>query len=146
MLWGFELLVSSFMVFFCHHVSDNDLALNRLQAIIWTNDDFIYRHIYASLGFKELNISQALHVRTAYNRLGAGQATICIFRGTNNAQLSNARIVVVLQQTTNLVSNSNLSRSKSNFPGLWGINPYYHTGTCGISSLRFALRVHYTHH
>ena len=29
-------------------------APNRRQAIIWTNDDLIYWHIYASLGFEEL--------------------------------------------------------------------------------------------
>ena len=110
-------------------VSDNDLAPNRLQAIIWTNDGLIYSHIYASLGFKELNFSQALHVRTANNRLvDAGQVTICIFRGTYNAQWSNARIVVVLHQT-----NKFTVESKSKFPG-----PLGHQSVC-------ALRVHYTH-
>ena len=27
--------------------SDNGLVLNRRQAIIWTNDDLVYRRIYA---------------------------------------------------------------------------------------------------
>ena len=35
--------------------SDNGLAPNRLQAIIWTNDVLGYWQIYASGGFDELN-------------------------------------------------------------------------------------------
>ena len=34
--------------------SDNGLAPNRRQAIIWTNDDPVQRRIYASLGRNEL--------------------------------------------------------------------------------------------
>ena len=35
--------------------SDNGLAPNRRQAIIWTNDGLIYWHIYASLSLNELS-------------------------------------------------------------------------------------------
>ena len=35
---------------------NNGLAPNRQQAIIWTNADQIYWHIYAALGGDELNI------------------------------------------------------------------------------------------
>ena len=35
--------------------SDNGLALNRQQPIILTNDGFVYRPIYASLCFIDLN-------------------------------------------------------------------------------------------
>ena len=34
--------------------SDNALAPNRRQAIIWSNVGMLYRRIYASLGLKEL--------------------------------------------------------------------------------------------
>ena len=34
--------------------SDNGLAPNRQQVIIWTNDDSVQRCIYASLGLSEL--------------------------------------------------------------------------------------------
>ena len=36
------------------HWSDNGMAPNRWQAIIWTNDGLAYLHIYASLGLDEL--------------------------------------------------------------------------------------------
>ena len=35
--------------------ADNGLALNRRQAIIWTNDGQVYWRIYASLCLNELN-------------------------------------------------------------------------------------------
>ena len=35
--------------------SDNGLAPNRRQAIIWTNVGMLYRRIYASLGLNELS-------------------------------------------------------------------------------------------
>ena len=34
--------------------SDNDLALSRRQAIIWTNDNIVYWRIYASLKLEDL--------------------------------------------------------------------------------------------
>ena len=45
---------------------DNGLAPSRRQAIIWTNDALVYRHIYVSLGLNELiwpklNISDVAH-------------------------------------------------------------------------------------
>ena len=40
--------------------SDNGLAPNRRQAIIWTNGDLDYWRIYASLGLNELNGLQNL--------------------------------------------------------------------------------------
>ena len=42
--------------------SDNGLAPNRRQAIIWTNDDIVFWRIYASLGLNEWN-----HSLTAVN-------------------------------------------------------------------------------
>ena len=33
---------------------DNDLTLNKRQAIIWTNDDIFRSHIYASLSLNEV--------------------------------------------------------------------------------------------
>ena len=35
--------------------SDNDLALMRWQAIIWTSDGLIYWSMYVSVGLSELN-------------------------------------------------------------------------------------------
>ena len=37
--------------------SDNGLAPNRQQTIIWTNDGIVYWGTYASLGLNELNKS-----------------------------------------------------------------------------------------
>ena len=34
--------------------SDNSLAPNRRQAIIWTNDGLVYLRIYVSLGLNEV--------------------------------------------------------------------------------------------
>ena len=39
--------------------SDNGLAPNRRQAIIWTNDDLVHWRIHASLGLNELLITKA---------------------------------------------------------------------------------------
>ena len=43
-----------FQLTISQHGSDNDLALNRQEAIFWTNDGVGYQRIYASLGLKEL--------------------------------------------------------------------------------------------
>ena len=45
---------------YCSIGSDNGLAPNRRQAIIWTNDDPVQRHIYASLGLNELSNSHSI--------------------------------------------------------------------------------------
>ena len=39
--------------------SDNGLAPNRRQAIIWTNDGLVYWRIYASVGLDELSVIQS---------------------------------------------------------------------------------------
>ena len=43
--------------------SDNGLALNRRQAIIWTKGGLVYWHMYASLGLNELSpVAGSLHL------------------------------------------------------------------------------------
>ena len=42
--------------------ADNGLALNRRQAIIWTNVDMLYWRIYASLGLNELTHWHIYHL------------------------------------------------------------------------------------
>ena len=41
--------------------SDNGLAPERQQAIIWTNDGLLYWHVYALLGLNELMGTQHMH-------------------------------------------------------------------------------------
>ena len=69
--WNFiEICSLGYRWQFCSIVSDNGLAPNRRQAIIWSNADPIHWHIYAALGGDEftqvlLNLLESGFLRSA---------------------------------------------------------------------------------
>ena len=77
--------------------SDNGLAPKRRQAIIWTNDNPAYRHIYAPVGF--LLVLLANMRRTGLCKLIVSDTNLSLPRRHNeDAGVSNHRIDCSLQR------------------------------------------------
>ena len=86
---------------------DNGLAPKRRQAVIWTNDNLAYKHIYAPVGF--LLVLLANMRRTGLCKLIVSDTNLPLPRRHNeDAGVSNHRIDCSLQRLFRRRSNKNL--------------------------------------